>query len=85
MDNVNDNSSPKPNPNALLPKFLRELADMIESGRLDSERLQRIGEFYMSYLFEENNRESPQEEFNEKDFRQFLTLGWYAYSYLIPK
>ena len=38
----------------ILPEFLRQLADNIENNKLDSSQLQSVGEFYVSYLFNED-------------------------------
>jgi hypothetical protein len=71
-------------PNLLLSPFLRMLADRIDSETITESELQHIGEFYMSHLFREqvvkDNSEDTAEEFTEKDFKKFLTLGWYVYT-----
>jgi hypothetical protein len=41
------------NPDASLAPFLRNLAQSIEEGRLLPRQLQRVGEFFMSYQFQE--------------------------------
>ena len=37
--------------NQILVKFLRELANKIEGGVLNSENLERIGKFFMEYKY----------------------------------
>ena len=81
------------NADDLLPPFLRKLADRIEQKHISDKEIQLVGEFYMSYLFEsqveaddeDNEDEEHGPEMTEKDFRKFITLGWYAYAHIIPK
>lgn len=73
----------------LLPPFLRTLAERIEQKQLGNEQLRRVGEFFMSYLFEEqvelDNKGYEESVDVDKDFKKFLVLGWYAYSHIIPQ
>jgi len=67
--------------NARLAPFLRYLADSLEKNTLSPEQTQRIGEFFMSYLFAEevkNDVEPP-----EDDFKKFVVLGWYVYKQIL--
>ena len=75
----------------ILPEFLRQLADNIENNKLDSSQLQSVGEFYVSYLFNEdtttqdtnNTIENRDEEMCDKDFKKFLAFGWYIYNKIV--
>lgn len=72
----------------LIP-FLRDLATSIEENQLEPQQLQRIGEFFMAYQFQEqavqdmDNSETPGLEFSQEDLLKFLTLGWYVYQVLL--
>ena len=67
--------------------FLRNLATSIEEKKLLPQQLQRIGEFFMAYKFQEqaiadgNNTTTDETDYeiNEEDFMKFLILGWYIY------
>lgn len=75
-----DNSSEE-----LIP-FLRGLADSIENNNLLPTQLQHIGEFFMSYKFQEDNQNVyKDEEFDTNDVVKFLTLGWYIYRIILDK
>ena len=79
---MNNNSSAE-----LIP-FLRGLADSIENNNLLPTQLQHIGEFFMSYKFQENNNQNEDdedEEFDSNDVVKFLTLGWYIYRIILDK
>jgi len=78
-DNVDD----------LLPQFLRSLAEKIENKEMKPRELQHVGEFFMSYLFEDqveadNGSKAKSVEMDDKDFKKFLILGWWCYTQ-IPK
>lgn len=79
----------------LIP-FLRGLADSIENRQLIPTQLQSIGEFFMSYKFQEqaekdsyasenqasqDNTESN--DFSSEDLVKFVCLGWYIYCCLL--
>ncbi len=73
----------------LIP-FLRKLADAIENKELAQVQLQSIGEFFMSYQFQEqaykdaeNNTVSNEYNFSEKELIKFVSLGWYVYQVLL--
>lgn len=73
----------------LIP-FLRKLADAIENKELAHVQLQSIGEFFMSYQFQEqaykdaeNNTVSNEYNFSEKELIKFVSLGWYVYQVLL--
>jgi|TARA_B110000259_G_scaffold188246_1_gene245900 hypothetical protein len=66
--------------------FFKNLVISIEEKKLLPQQLQRIGEFFMSYKFQEqaiadgNILENIDDvELNEADFMKFLILGWYIY------
>ena len=66
------------NDDKLLVSFLRETADAIENKTLTENQVSLIGEFYMSYRFQ--NR---LEEIQEEDYIKFLVLGWYIYTVIL--
>ena len=65
--------------------FLRTLADSIETNTLQSEQLQKVGEFFMSYKMSQNENQNTYEEFDTMDVIKFITMGWYIYSMLLDK
>lgn len=72
--------------NAKLPIFLRKLATDIENEILLPEQLKRVGEFFMSYQFQEqtiSDKNSDVYDFNDEDAKKFLTLGWYVYTQIL--
>jgi hypothetical protein len=81
MEDELDNSSNK----RLIP-FLRDLADSIEKRQLLPKQLQSIGEFFMTYQFQEqavrdNNLDNEENtlEFSQEDLVKFLVMGWFIY------
>ena len=74
----------------LIP-FLRNLADSIEKRQLLPIQLQSIGEFFMTYQFQEqairdNDNSIPiQEEFSHEELLKFLVLGWHIYCCILNK
>ena len=77
--------------NEKLIPFLRNLADSIEKRNLLPRQLQSIGEFFMTYQFQEqaikdnDNSVSPQEEFSQEELLKFLVLGWHIYCCILNK
>ena len=85
------------NPDASLAPFLKNLAQSIEEGRLLPRQLQRVGEFFMSYQFQEqaikdgdNTSESDTSEsrtssrkFSKSDLMKFIVMGWHVYSCIL--
>lgn len=67
--------------NFLLSSFLRHLADDIENNKLSAEDTQRIGEFYIDWVF----KTETSSEVSEKEFLTFFTMGWYVYKNLLKK
>lgn len=69
-----------------LISFLRNLADSVENGVLLPRQLQHIGEFFMSYQFQEqaikdgdtSGSENP--VFKKSDLMKFIIMGWHIYS-----
>jgi hypothetical protein len=74
----------------LIP-FLRKLADSIENKELEIQQLQSIGEFFMSYQFQEQASKDSDtsglisENFSQKELLKFVSLGWYVYQVLLRK
>jgi len=74
---------------AKLIPFLRDLANSIERQQLLPKQTQIIGEFFMSYQFQEqairdnDNSTPPPSQFSHDDLLKFLTLGWYVYSVIL--
>ena len=69
----------------LIP-FLRDLADSVEQSRLRPAQMQRIGEFFLAYQFQEEtitDQESQDPDFSQADLLKFLSLGWYVYQVLL--
>ena len=80
------------NPDASLAPFLRNLAQSIEENRLLPRQLQRVGEFFMSYQFQEqaikdgdNTDENITNgrKFNKSDLMKFIVMGWHVYSCIL--
>ena len=74
-----------------LPVFLRKIADSIDNNLLLPIQMKKIGEFYMSYLFQEqaikdnkNHKDEDEDdnsisEYTHDDMIKFLIMGWYIY------
>lgn len=78
------------NADANLIIFLRNLADSIEKGNLLPKQLQRIGEFFMAYQFQEQaikdrdvTGENIEQQFSKKDLMKFIVMGWHIYSCIL--
>lgn len=75
--------------NEILIPFLRNLASAIENKELAQPQLQSIGEFFMSYQFQEqaykdsDNSANTKIMFSEKELIKFVCLGWYVYQVLL--
>ena len=76
-----------------LTEFLRYVANLIESSNLSQDKLQKVGEFYMSYKMLEVGKLGKVEtgetgvgtvgnlnEFSTEDITKFIVMGWYVYS-----
>lgn len=91
MDRSDTQLNDEFDPDALLAPFLRTLATAIDNKKLSDAQIQKVAEFFMSYLFEEqvekdnNEQESEKIEMTEKDIKKFLCLGWYVYAHVIPR
>ena len=84
-----------------LTEFLRDVANLIESSNLSPNKLQKVGEFYMSYKMLGEGDELGEEldelgevkvekvdnplEFSSEEITKFITMGWYVYSLLKNK
>jgi hypothetical protein len=67
------------NTTLLLTTFLRTLATDIENGKLPDDKLQQVGEFFMTFLFLQDLEKNKK---SDKDFLKFMTMGWYVYNNL---
>jgi hypothetical protein len=74
------------NADASLIPFLRNLADSIESGKILPRQLQHIGEFFMSYQFQEqaikdgDTSGMETQSLKRADLMKFIVMGWHIYS-----
>lgn len=71
-----------------LVSFLRKLADNLESNQLLPEQLKKVGEFFMSYQFQNEvieDRNKEVDDFDADDIKKFLTLGWYVYTQILEE
>jgi len=67
--------------------FLRKLANSIENRQLLPIQLQKVGEFFMTYQFQEQAIQDKDEscnqtstnEFSKDELLKFIVLGWYIY------
>lgn len=72
----------------LIP-FLRNLADSIENETISQRRCNRVGEFYMSYQFQEQaldddiNVSTNIDEYSPDELMKFIILGWWIYCMLL--
>lgn len=71
-----------------LIRFLRTLANDMEESKLSNKQIQRVGEFYMTYEFQEQAYRDGQEDdiasdTDEQDIVKFVSLGWYVYNRLL--
>jgi len=69
--------------------FLRDLTSSLERGELCQRQLQSVGEFFMSYQFQERAMQDSDEStpdpprFSQAELIKFLSLGWYVYQVLL--
>lgn len=91
--NTTENNQPSSIPLALpsiLGPFLKALADGLEKNELSPSQQHRIEKFYMEYLLEEQieedlsegKQETKEVSFSDREFIQFLTMGFYIYKML---
>lgn len=72
-----------------LVSFLRNLAENIESNTIVPEQLRTIGDFFMSYKFQEQAlKDSNTDEPNlpgptPDELTKFLFMGWYIYQLIL--
>ena len=72
-----------------LTTFLRDLTGALERGELCPRQLQSVGEFFMSYQFQERAAQDsdesapPPPRFSQEELIKFLSLGWYVYQVLL--
>ena len=76
-------------PDDKLITFLRDLTLSLENKKLCSRQLQRVGEFFMSYQFQEQAMQDKDEsspepvKFSHAELIKFLSLGWYVYQVIL--
>ena len=63
--------------------FFKNMADDIENDKLTEKELRSSGEFYMSYLVQNEIDNDQNIHVSEKDLIKFLFLGWYIYNILL--
>ena len=74
-----------------LVPFLRELAGSVEKQELTPKQLKSIGQFFMSYKFQEQAEKDENvdvdvnEEFSKKELINFIVLGWYIYTMILKE
>jgi len=71
--------------NERLLTFLKELTCSLENDELCPRQLQSVGEFFMSYQFQEQADvdNTVDTGFSQTDLIKFITLGWYVYQVII--
>ena len=66
--------------------FLKKLASDLENGHLNQDEIRSVSEFYMQFQmllkFKSKLNSNVDADFSQKDFLQFLALGWYIYDNL---
>jgi hypothetical protein len=65
--------------------FLRNIADKLEQNSLTELELKLISEFFMEYSFINREQKEIEDDISDKDFRKFLSLGWYIYNKIDEK
>lgn len=60
--------------------FLRKIADNIEQNILTELQLKLVSEFFIEYNFMNREQKEIEHDISDKDFRKFLSLGWYIYN-----
>mgnify|MGYP001438776367 len=72
-----------------LINFLRDLTGSLERGELCPRQLQSVGEFFMSYQFQDAAAQDGDESapepprFSQAELIKFLSLGWYVYQIIL--
>ena len=75
------------NETKLIP-FLRELANSVEANQLNNDQIENIGDFFMSYQFQEQARKDGDETIppviqdSNSELVKFVAMGWYVYQVL---
>jgi|APSaa5957512535_1039671.scaffolds.fasta_scaffold272142_1 hypothetical protein len=75
------------NETKLIP-FLRELANSVETNQLNNDQIENIGDFFMSYQFQEQARKDGDEtippviQYSNAELVKFVAMGWYVYQVL---
>lgn len=78
------------NDNEKLCGFLDTLSSSIRDNTLGDDELQKVGEFYMKYVFENEiqgriGTDPNMDVFLEDDFKKFLVMGYHIYTNLLSK
>ena len=60
--------------------FFRNLVDDIENDKLNERELRSSGEFYMSYLVQNQINNDQDIDISDRDLVKFLFVGWYIYN-----
>lgn len=70
-----------------LTTFLKGLIASIDEKTITSRQLRNVGEFYMSYMFNEqvgaDDEETDIDDFQSQDFMKFMVMGWYIYKIIL--
>lgn len=68
----------------LLVPFLRTLADKVENNEVSKKQLQQVGEFFMTFLFQNQSVQRGEDTNDDtEEFKKFISLGWYIYTFII--
>jgi hypothetical protein len=68
-----------------LISFLRDLANNVKEKKLNNEQLDNIGDFFMSYQFQEQARKDNDESeladvhYTSSELLKFMSMGLYIY------
>jgi len=67
---------------------MKEITQSLEREELCPRQLQSVGEFFMSYQFQEraaqdSDESIPDTRFSKSELIKFMSLGWYVYQILL--
>jgi hypothetical protein len=71
--------------------FLKDLTGSLERKELSTLQKKRVGEFFMSYQFQECAVQDSDESltdtqcFSQSEMMKFLSLGWYIYQVILQE
>jgi hypothetical protein len=63
-----------------LIKFLDDLSASLKNNELTEKQIQDIGEFHMSYKY---NDYKTKNEVEDKNLQKYLSAGWYIYNIIL--